>query len=144
MAWTRGIRLQHKVGAVDSGAVAVMKDYASVAEERHVVFGSGDVGVHILGVILAILRNDLAMLSRQITDLTELWCRCVARDSVRRTTGLNDMRASGGAVSILRNWIGVDVVAWKWSVVMILKLRVGEGDLLKGPWSLSSVRPMLK
>ena len=124
MTGTCGIRLQHKVPTVDSSAVDVVKDQASVAEEGHVVAGRGDVQVHILCVILAVLRNHFSMLSRQITNLAELWCCRVAGNIIGRTARLDDMWTSGGAVAILWNPVCVDVIAWTLLAVVIQGSRL--------------------
>lgn len=113
MAGASGILLQDEVAAVDSCAVGIVKDEAAVAEERRAIVGGRDVRVVVLSVE-AVVDNvpcsDLAMLSREISDLTVLWSRGIARDRIRRAAEGYQMRTSCCAVAIVRNSVHMNVV----------------------------------
>jgi hypothetical protein len=63
VAWPSCIMLQDEVAAIDSGAVGVMEDQASIAEEREIIVGSRNIQIHIVSAELVVLRYDLAMLA---------------------------------------------------------------------------------
>jgi len=94
-----------------------MDDNAAVAEECIIPFDGRDVHIGIGCIefpVVGVLRCDFSVLARHITNLTILRIGDVAGYRIWRTVEWHEVATSGGAVSIIRDTVHVDVVR-KWA-----------------------------
>jgi hypothetical protein len=93
-----------------------MEDETSIAEEGWAVGVGGDEIVRVLSIEFAILWCDLSVLSREVSDLTELGRCSIADDCVIRPSVRYKMRTGCGTAAIFGDFVHMNVVCWRVSV----------------------------
>jgi hypothetical protein len=86
-----------------------VEDEAAVAEEGALALDERAVAVDVGGLEGVLCRVDEAVLAAQVADLAGLWALVVAGNGLAADVGV-EMGLGGGAVAILGNRGGVDVV----------------------------------